>query len=1239
MIQHGGLAMTRSGLFIDLAQAFGTVTEARHRLDRACRRPEQDCVASLLPLASLSDHAASQADTLARLLAERLREHGPGNGLPTLIQEYDLSSQEGVALMCLAEALLRIPDDGTRDALIRDKIGRGEWHTHLGWTRPLFVNAATWSLVLTGRLVAPSSASTLGAALTRLIGRAGEPVIRHAMDRVVRLLGTRFVAGETIEAALAVTSRLWTQGFRHSYDMLGEAAMTRADADRYYRAYEHAIDCIGATLRARGYEPAEDMAPLIEAPSISIKLSALHPRYEHTQHARIMQDLPPLLRNLAAMARANGIALTIDAEEADRLPLSLDVLAALCADPVVAGWNGIGLAVQAYQRRAPAVIENLIDLARHHGRRIMVRLVKGAYWDSEIKRAQIDGLESFPVFTRKSYTDLSYVACARMLLEAPDAVFPQFATHNARTVATIIAMAEEITGVSFNPDQYEFQCLYGMGEALYTDVVRFDGLNRPCRIYAPVGTHETLLAYLVRRLLENGANTSFINRVSDTTISIDQLIADPVQQILAMRTECGTPHPTIRSPRILYGPERENAWGIDLTDATRMAQLAEACITLSSKRWLVSIEEDVDRERISIRNPAASWDHIGDVVFATAEEVDRAIARARQAAPLWAAELPSRRAACLREAADAMERDVALFISLAVREAGKTIPNAIGEVREAVDFLRYYAAGIENGWNTQTHLPLGVVTCISPWNFPLAIFTGQVAAALAAGNAVLAKPAEQTPLIAAEAVAVLHRAGVPTAVLQLVPGDGAVGARLVADSRIDGVVFTGSTEAARSIQRSLSYRLNTHGDPVPLIAETGGQNAMIVDSTALPEQVVSDVLVSAFDSAGQRCSALRVLCLQDDIADLVITMLRGALQERVTARPDRLDTDIGPVISAAARDAIEDHIAAMARAGCTVHRAALRQETEDGFFVSPTIIELGSHPIPDKEVFGPVLHVLRFRRDDLSDVIARVNATGYALTFGIHSRIQKTVDYACMKSTAGNIYVNRSIIGAVVGVQPFGGHGLSGTGPKAGGPLYLSRLVAHAPPLPTPVKQVFIEKEENAVPVLVKVWQAWIKQQGIEPLSLLILRYDRDMVLPGPVGEQNIYRLSPRSTLLCIASDLEGLSYLVQSALAAGIKHIAVSIPADITGVFNTLPDALRSTVVLAASDQEGNADAVLFEGDDSALIALQTRLAHQSGRIVPVYRIRRQGGDIPLLALVAECTISINTAAAGGNAALMAMA
>ncbi|APH53332.1 Delta-1-pyrroline-5-carboxylate dehydrogenase [Granulibacter bethesdensis] len=1231
--------MTRGGLFTALRQAAGTMTEARHRLDTACRRPEQDCVASLLLHAALSDRAASQADTLARSLAERLREHGPGKGLSALIHEYDLSSQEGVALMCLAEALLRIPDDGTRDALIRDKIGHGDWHTHLGWERPLFVNAATWSLVLTGRLVAPSSASNLGAALTRLIGRAGEPVIRHAMDRVVRLLGTRFVAGETIEAALAATSRLWTQGFRHSYDMLGEAAMTRADADRYYRAYEHAIDRIGAALRARGYEPSEDMAALLQAPGISIKLSALHPRYEHTQHARIMQELPPLLRNLAAMARKNGIALTIDAEEADRLPLSLDVLAALCADPVVAGWNGIGLAVQAYQRRAPEVIKNLVDLARHQDRRLMVRLVKGAYWDSEIKRAQIDGLDSFPVFTRKTYTDLSYIACARMLLEAPDAVFPQFATHNARTVATIIAMAEEITGASFNPGQYEFQCLHGMGEALYADVVRPDGLNRPCRIYAPVGTHETLLAYLVRRLLENGANTSFVNRVADTAFPIEQLIADPVQQITAMQSECGAPHPKIRSPRSLYGPERENAWGIDLTDATRLAQLAEACIALSSKRWLVSIEEDAGGECMSIRNPAASWDDVGDVVFATTDEVDRAITRARKAAPSWAAEPPCRRAACLREAANAMERDAALFISLAVREAGKTIPNAIGEVREAVDFLRYYAAGIENGWSAQMHPPLGVVTCISPWNFPLAIFTGQVAAALAAGNVVLAKPAEQTPLIAAEAVAVLHRAGVPVTVLQLVPGDGAVGAMLVNDSRVDGVVFTGSTEAARSIQRSLSYRLNTHGDPVPLIAETGGQNAMIVDSTALPEQVVADVLVSAFDSAGQRCSALRVLCLQDDIADLIITMLRGALQERVTARPDRLDTDIGPVISAAARDAIEDHIAAMAQAGCTVHRAALRQETEDGFFVSPTIIELGSHPIPDKEVFGPVLHVLKFHRDHLSDVIARINATGYALTFGIHSRIQETVDQACMKSAAGNIYVNRSMIGAVVGVQPFGGHGLSGTGPKAGGPLYLSRLVAHAPPLPPPVKQFLIAKEENAVPVLMKIWQAWIKRQGIEPSPFPILRYDRDMVLPGPVGEQNIYRLSPRSSLLCIASDLEGISYQIQLALAAGVKRIAVSIPADSTSVFNTLPDALRSTVVVASPDQEDRADTVLFEGDDVALIALQTRLAHQSGKIVPVYRIRRHGRDIPLPALVTECTISINTAAAGGNAALMAMA
>jgi RHH-type proline utilization regulon transcriptional repressor/proline dehydrogenase/delta 1-pyrroline-5-carboxylate dehydrogenase len=1065
----------------------------REAITSAYRRPEPACLPPLIAAATLPEATKVKADRLARRLVETLRAKGPGGGVEGLIHEYALSSQEGVALMCLAEALLRIPDDETRDALIRDKIGGGDWQAHLGRSPLLFVNAATWGLLLTGRLTATHSEGGLSAALTRLVARGGEPLIRHGVNLAMRLMGEQFVSGQTIGEALENGRPYEAKGFRYSYDMLGEAAVTADQAARYFVDYQNAIRAIGAASAGRGVQ---------DGPGISVKLSALHPRYGRAQIERVQAELYPRLKALAVLACSFDIGLNIDAEEADRLEISLDLLERLCFEPELDGWQGIGFVVQAYQKRCPFVIDWLVDLARRSGHRLMVRLVKGAYWDGEIKRAQLDGLEGFPVFTRKIHTDVSYIACAKKLLAATDVVHPQFATHNALTLATIYAMA----GPDYRPGQYEFQCLHGMGETLYEEVVGKNKLNRPCRIYAPVGTHETLLAYLVRRLLENGANTSFVNQIADKDVPVERLLADPVARAAALHP-VGLPHPGIVLPRDLLGDVRANSAGLDLTNEQRLADLSTIVTGDLREPWQAQPmlaggpREGSARE---LRNPADLNDIVGHVVEAAPEIVDAACAYAEP----WHAP-PQARAACLDRVADRMEARMPHLIGLIVREAGKTFANAIGEVREAVDFLRYYASEVR-GWSNDTHRPLGIVACISPWNFPLSIFTGQVAAALAAGNAVIAKPAEETPLIAAQAVKLFLGGGLPPGALQLVPGDGKVGARLVANASVAGAVFTGSTEAARSIQKTLAQRLGRDGKPIPLIAETGGQNALVADSSALPEQLVNDAIVSAFDSAGQRCSALRVLCLQEDIAETVMPMLEGAIDELRIGNPDRLSTDVGPVISTDAQQRLFDHIEHMRASGHDVAQADLPAETQSGLFVPPTLIEISSITELKHEVFGPVLHVLRYAREHLEEVIRQVNATGFGLTFGVHSRIDETIERAIQASDAGNQYVNRNLIGAVVGVQPFGGHGLSGTGPKAGGPLYLLRLLSQRP---TPVLPVAVE-------------------------------------LPGPVGESNVYASRPRGTILCVAGDPAALQAQLDAVLATGNrattdiseKHIAAAL-------------------------------------------------------------------------------------------------
>ncbi len=1199
--------------FLEFARGVQPQSPLRARITEAYRRPEEECLPPLMAAATLPEPVARAARDLARRLVEALRaKGGRRGGVEALMREFSLSSQEGVALMCLAEALLRIPDSATRDALIRDKVGARDWSSHLGHSPSLFVNAATWGLVVTGKLTATNSEAGLAAALFRLVGRGGEPVVRKGVDLAMRMLGEQFVCGQTIEEALANSRRMEAKGFRHSFDMLGEAAATAADAERYFRDYEGAIHAIGRASGGRG---------VVEGPGISVKLSALHPRHSRAQRERVMGELLPRVLALAALARRYDIGVNIDAEEADRLDLSLDILEALCSAPELAGWDGVGFVVQAYGKRAFFVLDWLVDLARRSGHRLMVRLVKGAYWDSEIKRAQVDGLEGFPVFTRKVHTDVSYLACARKLLDARDAVFPQFATHNALTLATIHAMA----GPDFRPGDYEFQCLHGMGEPLYEEVVGPGGLDRPCRIYAPVGTHETLLAYLVRRLLENGANSSFVNRIADPAVPVEALIADPVEEA---RTLGLTPHPRIAAPRDLFGAERPNSAGLDLSNEHHLAELAGMLAT-GIGTFLLAAPAAGGGTRREIRNPADHRDLVGHVIEATPEVVAEAVARAAVAAPRWAALPPAERASRLARAADIMEARQPSLLGPIVREAGKSLPNAIAEVREAVDFLRYYAAQVRDGFDNVIHRPLGPVACISPWNFPLAIFTGQVAAALAAGNTVLAKPAEETPLIASLAIGLLHEAGVPEDALQLLPGGGEVGAALVADPGVRGVMFTGSTEVARLIARTLAERLNPDGQPVPLIAETGGQNALVVDSSALPEQVVGDVLASAFDSAGQRCSALRVLCLQEDVADRVLHMLRGAMAELRIGPPDRLSADVGPVISEEARRGIEAHVEEMRRRGRKVHRLSLAGECAAGTFVAPTLIEIEGLAELEREVFGPVLHVLRFPRDRLDALIGEINATGYALTFGVHSRIDETVERLAARTAAGNVYVNRNVIGAVVGVQPFGGHGLSGTGPKAGGPLYLRRLLAAAPPEPD------LRRPAGPDPVA-SAFAEWLAARGDAEAASRCTgmarasRLGLEVELPGPVGESNRYALHPRGTVLCLPRTMRGMFHQIGAALATG--NIArVVVPDALLGVLDRLPPALRGRVTVAAGADASGSAAVLFEGDADALRDLARQVAALDGPIRPVLV-----EPYPLDLLLAERSLCINTAAAGGNASLM---
>jgi len=1013
-------------------EAGGSTTERsalREAIARATRLPEAQALSPLLAAARQSEAAAARTDALARQLVRGLRE-GPAQGgragsplsgragrVQSLMQAYALSSEEGVALMCLAEALLRIPDAATRDALIRDKIGRGDWQQHVGQSGSLFVNAASWGLLLTGKLVATHSEGQLLGALTRLVGKGSEPLIRQGVQLAMQMLGEQFVTGETIDEALHRAREMEAQGFRYSYDMLGEAALTDQDAQRYLAAYENAIHAIGRAAQGLG---------VYDGPGISIKLSALHPRYSRAQHQRVLTELLPRVMQLAELARHYDIGLNIDAEEADRLELSLDLLEALCEAPGLQGWQGIGFVIQAYGKRCPYVIDFLVELARRTGHRLMVRLVKGAYWDSEIKRAQERGLAEYPLYTRKCSTDVSYLACARALFTASDRIYPQFATHNAHTIAAVLGLARTHRDTAGRAVDFEFQRLHGMGTLLYDEARRqLTDLPR-VRVYAPVGPHADLLAYLVRRLLENGANTSFVNRFMDERVPVEQVVTDPISEIEALTT---VEHDRIPLPSHLYGPSRLNSRGVDFGRRSSIEEIGQ-CL----------------RSTLTLPSPESR--------YVTAGVVETAFRAASLAFPEWRGRPVDARAEILERAANLLDQSRDAFLALLAREAGKTAGDAIAEIRETIEFCRYYATsarelqgrvnvldGVTGERNELSHVPRGVWCCISPWNFPLAIFTGQIVAALVTGNTVVAKPAETTPEVALAMTDLLYRAGVPRDALHVLPMVGKeFGEVALRQPALAGVVFTGSTRTAQWLNRALAAR---DGAILPLIAETGGINAMIVDSTALPEQVVDDVLSSAFGSAGQRCSALRLLCLQADNADRILEMLEGAMNTLVVGDPTDLTTDVGPVITASAAADLERHIAQMCQRGRLRKRVAISPNTGSvprDRFVSPALIEIDSIGALEREAFGPVLHVLRYRTEELPRLLDDLRANGYGLTLGIQTRLDGTRRMLFEGTLAGNVYVNRNMIGAVVGVQPFGGTGLSGTGPKAGGPNYLNRF-------------------------------------------------------------------------------------------------------------------------------------------------------------------------------------------------------
>ena len=1252
----------------------GTLTTdsiTRQKIRDFYRIDEDLAVEHILPDAEVNMRARSRAWDRARKMVLQIRQDQEGNGVvEALLNEYSLSSAEGVVLMCLAEALLRVPDKHTQDKLISDKLSKGQWSSHLGNSDSLFVNASSWGLLMTGGLVNYANQQNTFGLLKKTLGKVGEPVIRKAMNIAMKVMGQQFVMGETIEDAVQRAQDKERKGYVYSYDMLGEGARTLQDADTYFNAYSQAIETIGQAAKSKGPR---------KSPGISVKLSAIHPRYEFTHKERVMAELPPKLKQLCLLAKQYDIGLTVDAEESERLDISLDIIEQVFSDPDFEGWNGFGIAVQAYQKRALYVIDWLRELTEKMGRKMMVRLVKGAYWDTEIKNAQKDGLEHFPVFTRKSSTDVCYHACANRLLDYRDTIYPQFATHNAYTAAVIIELAGD------DKEGFEFQCLHGMGDSLYDQIVTVENIQ--CRIYAPVGEHEDLLAYLVRRLLENGANSSFVNAIVDDSKPVESLLEDPVEKTQRLKHKYNS---QIQKPIALFGNERDNSKGLDVTDVNQMSILKTAM-----DQWFEEIrlsEEQLPTDCHAVRNPAKLDEIIGYHRFDTQQDMQHKLTLAHNTFETWSKTPMSERANILRRTADILERNMSELIALCIKEAGKVTKDGVDEIREAVDFCRYYAARAEELAQDDRLAPRGVILCISPWNFPLAIFLGQVAAAIVTGNTVIAKPAEQTSLIAKRALQLMEYVGLPEGVVQAVIAKGPdVGEVLLPDERIKAVMFTGSTATASLIANALADR---GGEQIPLIAETGGQNCMIVDSTALPEQVVDDVIASGFQSAGQRCSALRVLFLQEEIADTVSEMLVGALQELTVGDPAFLATDVGPVIDQKALQNLQDHASDMQQHATLLFESNVT--TNNGTFFAPKLYEINDISVLKREVFGPCVHIVRFKANQLEQTIAQINATGFGLTMGIHSRIDTRAMELVKLSNAGNVYVNRNMIGAVVGVQPFGGRGLSGTGPKAGGPNYLPRLMLEksTPSAITEsdtqtdaalqsspeanqqasilmqqareIKSTWHLTELNTRVSSVRQFLATIaKVDMVDELaddlnstlaaarSQLISiekRLKKPRVLPGPTGESNVLYLEPRGIILCFADKdvtFEYWALSIVTALATG--NVVISVVSELF-----YAEALEFREQFIATGAPAGALQVaklqhlqpLLAEDDLAGVVIGSEsdrssfmvkmLANRTGAILPV--ISAEYYDHLIQRLLTEKTVSIDTTASGGNTSLMTL-
>ena len=1182
---------------------------------------EAEVIAELIENAQFEDQERKAISTMAAELISKVRADSSPSMMENFLAEYGLSTREGVALMCLAEALLRVPDAQTIDELIEDKISPGNWGEHLGHSGSPLVNASTWALMLTGKIVAPEDEGGLRLTLHGLVKRLGEPLVRNAVGQAMRELGRHFVLGTNIDKARKRAKDLQKRGYTYSYDMLGEAARTETDARDYHLAYSDAITGLAKDCKHKSTR---------DNPGISVKLSALHPRYELGQYQRVIDELIPRVESLAMLACSANMGFNIDAEEADRLDISLDVIEAVLSNPALRGWDGFGVVVQAFGKRAMPVLDWLYALTQRLDRKIMVRLVKGAYWDTEIKRAQVLGLSDYPVFTRKVNTDISYLACARKLLAMTDRIYPQFATHNAHSVAAVLKLAGD-------QHHYEFQRLHGMGESLHEHV--HSKHDARCRIYAPVGEHQDLLAYLVRRLLENGANSSFVNQIVDISISPESIARDPIDIISELEH---LSNPSIPMPPDLYGSVRINSQGWDITDLTCLHELNRSRELLSTKTWqakpltAASIMYTTSRD---VFNPADPEDRVGEVFEAELDTVEQAIQGAAEGSAEWARSSREERAACLQRVAGLYEQNAPELFALLAREAGKSWLDAVGEVREAVDFARYYATQLDT---LDTNLAArGVIACISPWNFPLAIFSGQVFAALATGNCVIAKPAEQTSLIAAFAGDLMYQAGIPRTAFQLLPGTGAVvGAALSADARIAGICFTGSTPTAMHINRNMARHLPV---TAPLIAETGGLNAMIVDSTALPEQVVRDVLASAFQSAGQRCSALRMLYLQEDVADKVLEMLFGAMDELNLGNPWYLATDVGPVIDQAAKQKIDAHCQGMAQQGRVLKTLDV---PDQGLFVAPTVIELEGIEQLEEEIFGPVLHVARFAANDLDAVVNSINEQGYGLTFGIHTRVDSRVEQVVRRIKAGNVYVNRNQIGAVVGTQPFGGEGLSGTGPKAGGPWYLHRFVCEANTQFSNIKEQAVDTA--ALQKLVSSIAGSTSTQAnsnLEKLQRLasnegLTQAVKSIIdihtMPGPTGETNQLSAHPRGLVLCLGPTradalLQAISALAQqnsvvivAEQAAQIGELLRQAGMSAAGIDGSVePDSLRIIT---------GVDAIMSQADVEQLRAYRIALAERDGKLIPLI-----SELVELDRLIVERHLCIDTTAAGGNASLIA--